>query len=46
VAQVTHRGTGIADQALANKIKVIERGWRCTGPTRPNRWRSRLRWAA
>ncbi|ACD97377.1 nicotinate-nucleotide--dimethylbenzimidazole phosphoribosyltransferase [Trichlorobacter lovleyi] len=26
VAQVTHRGTGIADQALANKIKVIERG--------------------
>ncbi|MBV5339453.1 MAG: nicotinate-nucleotide--dimethylbenzimidazole phosphoribosyltransferase [Deltaproteobacteria bacterium] len=26
VAEVTHRGTGIGDEALANKIRVIERG--------------------
>ncbi|MEI6208702.1 MAG: nicotinate-nucleotide--dimethylbenzimidazole phosphoribosyltransferase [Desulfuromonadales bacterium] len=26
VAEVTHRGTGIGDDALANKIRVIERG--------------------
>jgi nicotinate-nucleotide--dimethylbenzimidazole phosphoribosyltransferase len=26
VAEVTHRGTGIGDEALANKIRVIEQG--------------------
>jgi nicotinate-nucleotide--dimethylbenzimidazole phosphoribosyltransferase len=32
VARVTHRGTGIDDAALANKIRVIEQGLRVNAP--------------
>jgi nicotinate-nucleotide--dimethylbenzimidazole phosphoribosyltransferase len=32
VPQVTHRGTGIDDAALAHKIRVIEEGLRVNGP--------------
>ncbi|HEY7745546.1 MAG TPA: nicotinate-nucleotide--dimethylbenzimidazole phosphoribosyltransferase [Desulfuromonadales bacterium] len=32
VPQVTHRGTGIDDAALANKIRVIEEGLRVNAP--------------
>lgn len=32
VAQVTHRGTGISDAALAHKIEVIEAGLRINAP--------------
>jgi nicotinate-nucleotide--dimethylbenzimidazole phosphoribosyltransferase len=32
VPQVTHRGTGINDTALANKIRVIEEGLRINAP--------------
>ncbi len=32
VAQVTHRGTGIDDAALANKVRVIEQGLRLNLP--------------
>lgn len=32
VARVTHRGTGIDDAALANKIQVIEQGLRVNAP--------------
>ena len=31
-AEVTHRGTGISDSALANKIRVIEQGLRLNNP--------------
>jgi nicotinate-nucleotide--dimethylbenzimidazole phosphoribosyltransferase len=32
VAEVTHRGTGIGDEALANKIRVIEQGVKINKP--------------
>jgi nicotinate-nucleotide--dimethylbenzimidazole phosphoribosyltransferase len=32
VAEVTHRGTGIGDEALANKIRVIEQGLKINTP--------------